>query len=83
VTTRETVAFVCFAGSLVALIAALVYVVRARDPKHTALEVLAGGPLLFVSPEKYFPSARRSAPWYAVLIWLLPTVILWFVSGVF
>ena len=75
-TQRETGTLIFSLGSFLALVVSLAYVVRARDPKRSVSEIILSGPLLFVSPERYFRPGRRSAPWRGLLIWLVPTIML-------
>ena len=67
----------------IAFVASLIYLVRARDPKYSVIEVPGFGPCLFVSPERHFRPGRHSAPWRALLLWLVPTIVLGYLGGVF
>ena len=78
----ETRELLVFGGSAVAFIASLAYVVRSRDPKYSVGHILLAGPLLFVSPDRYFLPGKRSAPWRALLSCVLISIALWALAEV-
>jgi len=60
---------------VLSFLACLAYMLRARDSRLSVMQLLLAGPMLFISPDKYFAKGRQSAPWRALAAWTLALII--------
>lgn len=64
----ELLLFLVCAGGFVL---SLAHMARFRKPRYSVRQLLLFGPMLFITPENFFVDGKRSAPWRALLLWLL------------